>query len=187
LERRPDIAAAERRVAAANEQIGIAQAAFYPTVTLRSTIGLESTSLTNLFSWPSALWSFGSSLVQIAFEGGRRRALTEQAQAAYDATVATYRQTVLVAFQGVEDNLAALRILEAEAEQQGKAVQAAKTTLLLALNRYQGGVTTYLEVITAQSAALTATRTAVDLLTRRMTAAVLLIKALGGGWGALSS
>ena len=187
LERRPDIAAAERRVAAANEQIGIAQAAFYPTVTLRPTIGLESTSLSNLFSWPSALWSFGASLVQTAFEGGRRRALTEQAQAAYDATVATYRQTVLVAFQGVEDNLAALRILEAEAEQQGKAVQAAKTTLLLALNRYQGGVTTYLEVITAQSAALTATRTAVDLLTRRMTATVLLIKALGGGWGALSS
>ena len=186
LERRPDIAGAERRVAAANEQIGIAQAAFYPTVTLRPTIGLESTSLSNLFSWPSALWSFGSSLVQIAFEGGRRQAVTEQAQAAYDATVATYRQTVLVAFQGVEDNLAALRILEAEAEQQGKAVQAAKTALLLALNRYKGGVTTYLEVITAQSAALTATRTAVDLLTRRMTAAVLLIKALGGGWGALS-
>jgi len=187
LERRPDIAAAERRVAAANEQIGIAQAAFYPTVTLRPIIGLESTSLSNLFSWPSALWSFGSSLVQIAFEGGRRRAVTEQAQAAYDATVATYRQTVLVAFQGVEDNLAALRILEAEAEQQGKAVEAAKTTLLLALNRYKGGVTTYLEVITAQSAALTATRTAVDLLTRRMTATVLLIKALGGGWGTLSS
>src|SRR5262245_11413692 len=187
LERRPDIAAAERRVAAANEQIGIAQAAFYPTVTLRPIIGLESTSLSNLFSWPSALWSFGASLVQIAFECGRRRAWTEQAQAAYEATVATYRQTVLVAFQSVEDNLAALRILEAEAEQQGKAVQAAQTTLLLALNRYQGGVTTYLEVIIAQSAALNAARTAVDLLTRRMTAAVLLIKALGGGWEALSS
>lgn len=187
LERRPDIAAAERRMAAANAQIGIAQAAFYPTVTLRSVIGLESSSLTNLFSWPSALWSFGSSLVQAAFDGGRRRAVTEQAQAAYDATVATYRQIVLVAFQGVEDNLAILRILEEEAQQQEKAVQSAEAALLLALNRYKGGVTTYLEVITAQNAALTAARTAVDLSTRRMTASVLLIKALGGGWGALSS
>jgi NodT family efflux transporter outer membrane factor (OMF) lipoprotein len=187
LERRPDIAGAERRMAAANEQIGIAQAAFYPTVTLRPTIGLESTSLSSLFSWPSALWSFGSSLVQIAFEGGRRRALTEQAIAAYDATVATYRQTVLTAFQGVEDNLAALRILEEESQQQEKAVQAAEAALLLALNRYKGGITTYLEVVTAQSAALTAERVALDLSTRRMNAAVLLIKALGGGWGALSS
>ncbi|MBI3261799.1 MAG: efflux transporter outer membrane subunit [Acidobacteria bacterium] len=187
LERRPDIAAAERRMAAANAQIGIAQAAFYPTMTLRSTIGLDSSSLANLFSWPSALWSFGSSLVQIAFDGGRRRAVTEQAQAAYDATVATYRQTVLVAFQGVEDNLAVLRILEEEAQQQEKAVQSAEAALLLALNRYKGGVTTYLEVITAQNAALTAARTAVDLSTRRMTASVLLIKALGGGWGVLSS
>jgi NodT family efflux transporter outer membrane factor (OMF) lipoprotein len=174
-------------VAAANAQIGIAQAAFYPTVTLGSTIGLESSSLANLFSWPSALWSFGSSLVQIAFDGGQRRAVTEQAQAAYDATVATYRQIVLTAFQGVEDNLAALRILEEEAQQQETAVQAAETALLLALNRYKGGVTTYLEVITAQSAALTAERVALDLSTRRMTASVLLIKALGGGWGALSS
>lgn len=187
LERRPDIAAVERRVAAANAQIGIAQAAFYPTVTLRSTIGLDSSSLTNLFSWPSALWSFGSSLVQIAFDGGRRRAVTEQAQAAYDATVATYRQTVLVAFQGVEDNLALLRILEEEAQQQEKAVQSAEAALLLALNRYKGGVTTYLEVILAQSAALTAQRIALDLSTRRMTASVLLVKALGGGWGALAS
>jgi len=187
LERRPDIAAAERRVAAANAQIGIAQAAFYPTVTLRSSIGLESSSLTNLFSWPSALWSLGSSLVQIAFDGGRRRAVTEQTQAAYDATVATYRQTVLVAFQGVEDNLAVLRILEEEAQQQAKALQSAEAALLLALNRYKEGVTTYLEVITAQNAALAAARTAVDLSTRRMTASVLLIKALGGGWGAASS
>ena len=187
LERRPDIAGAERRVAAANEQIGIAQAAFYPTVSLRPTIGLESTSLSNLFSWPSALWSFGSSLVQIAFDAGRRRAVTEQAIAAYDATVATYRQTVLTAFQGVEDNLAALRILEEESQQQEKAVQAAEAALLLALNRYKAGVTTYLEVITAQSAALTAERTALDLSTRRMNASVLLIKTLGGGWGASSS
>jgi NodT family efflux transporter outer membrane factor (OMF) lipoprotein len=186
LERRPDIAGAERRVAAANEQIGIAQAAFYPTVTLTSTVGLESSSLTNLFSWPSALWSLGSSLVETLFDAGRRQAVTEQAQAAYDATVASYRQTVLVAFQGVEDNLAALRILEVEAAQQEQAVQTAEAALNLAINRYKGGITTYLEVITAQSAALTAERTALDLSTRRMNASVQLIKALGGGWGAAS-
>jgi NodT family efflux transporter outer membrane factor (OMF) lipoprotein len=186
LERRPDIAGAERRVAAANEQIGIAQAAFYPTVTLMSSVGLESSSLTNLFSWPSAFWSFGSSLMQTVFDAGRRKAVTEQAQAAYDATVATYRQTVLIAFQGVEDNLAALRILEQEAEQQEKAVQAAEAALALSINRYKGGIATYLEVIIAQSAALTAERVALDLSTRRMTASVLLVKALGGGWGATS-
>jgi len=182
LERRPDIASAERRVAAANAQIGIAQAAFYPTITLNATVGLESTSLTNLFSWPSALWSFGSTLAQTVFDAGRRRALTEQAQATYDATVATYRQTVLTAFQGVEDALAALRILEEEARQQDRAVQTAEEALLLAVNRYRGGVTTYLEVVVAQAAALPAERTAIDLLTRRMTASVLLIQALGGDW-----
>jgi len=183
LERRPDIAGAERRMAAANEQIGIAQAAFYPTVTLASTIGLESTSLSNLFSWPSALWSFGAAAAQVVFEGGRRWAVTEQAQAAYDVTVATYRQTVLTAFQGVEDNLAALRLLEEEALQQENAVKAAEASLLLAVNRYKAGVTTYLEVITAQSAALTAERTPLGLSTRRMVASVALILALGGGLG----
>jgi NodT family efflux transporter outer membrane factor (OMF) lipoprotein len=182
LERRPDIAAAERRVAAANEQIGIAQAAFYPTITLNAAAGLESSDLTNLFSWPSALWSLGSTLAQTVFDAGRRRALTEQAQAVYDATVATYRQTVLTAFQGVEDALAALRILEEEAEQQNRAVQTAEAALLLALNRYRGGVTTYLEVVIAQAAALPAERTAIDLLTRRMAASVQLIQALGGDW-----
>ena len=187
LERRPDIAAAERRVAAANAQIGIAQAAFYPTVTLRSVVGLESSSLTNLFSWPSALWSLGASVVEIVFDGGRRQAVTEQAQAAYDATVAIYRQTVLTAFQGVEDTLSTLRILEEEAAQQAKAVQTAEAALLLAINRYKGGITTYLEVVIVQSAALTAERVALDLLTRRMTATVLLIKALGGLWGASST
>jgi len=186
LERRPDIASAERRVAAANEQIGIAQAAFYPTVTLRATFGLESSSISNLFSWPSAFWSFGSSLLQTVFDAGRRQAVTEQAQATYDATVATYRETVLTALQGVEDNLGALRILEAEAEQQAKAVRAAEDTLALAVNRYKGGVTTYLEVIIAQSAALNAEQTALAFSTRRMTASVQLVKALGGGWAAAS-
>ena len=183
LERRPDIAAAERRVAAANAQIGIAQAAFYPTVTLRSIVGLESSSLTNLFSWPSALWSLGASAVEIVFDGGRRQAVTEQTKAAYDATVAIYRQTVLTAFQGVEDSLSTLRILEEQAAQQAKAAQTAEAALLLAINRYKGGITTYLEVVIVQNAALTAERVALDLLTRRMTATVLLIKALGGLWG----
>ena len=187
LERRPDIAAAERSVAAANAQIGIAQAAFYPTVSLRSIVGLESSSLTNLFSWPSALWSLGASVVEIVFDGGRRQAVTEQTQAAYDATVAIYRQTVLTAFQGVEDTLSTLRILEEQAAQQAKAVQAAEAALLLAINRYKGGITTYLEVVIVQNAALTAQRVALDLLTSRMTATVLLIRALGGMWEASST
>jgi NodT family efflux transporter outer membrane factor (OMF) lipoprotein len=187
LERRPDIAAAERRMAAGNAQIGIAQAAFYPTVALGSTVGLESSSLANLFSWPSALWSLGASVMEIVFDGGRRQALTEQTKAAYDATVATYRQTVLTAFQSVEDTLSTLRIFEEEAAQQAKAVQAAEAALLLAINRYKGGITTYLEVVVVQSAALTAERTAIDLLTRRMAATVQLIKALGGLWGTSST
>jgi NodT family efflux transporter outer membrane factor (OMF) lipoprotein len=182
LERRPDIAAAERRVAAANAQIGVAEAAFFPTITLGAAVGPSSSSLSDLFSWPSVLWSIGGSLVQVAFDAGRRRAVTEQAQASYEATVADYRQTVLTAFQSVEDNLAALRLLEEEAKQQESAVKAAESALTLAVNRYKGGVTTYLEVVVAQAAALTAQRTAVTILTRRMTAAVQLIQALGGGW-----
>ena len=122
--------------------------------------------------------------METIFDAGRRKAVTEQAQAAYDATVATYRQTVLVAFQGVEDNLSTLRILEQEAEQQEKAVQAAEAALILSINRYKGGITTYLEVVIAQSAALTAERVALDLSTRRMAASVQLVRALGGGWGA---
>jgi NodT family efflux transporter outer membrane factor (OMF) lipoprotein len=187
LERRPDIAAAERRMAAANAQIGIAQAAFYPTVALGSAVGLESSRLTNLFSWPSALWSLGASVMEIVFDGGRRQAVTEQSKAAYDATVATYRQTVLTAFQSVEDALSTLRILEEEAAQQARAVQVAEAALLVALNRYKGGITTYLEVVVVQSVALTAERTAIDLSTRRMAATVQLIKALGGLWGTSST
>jgi NodT family efflux transporter outer membrane factor (OMF) lipoprotein len=170
LERRPDIAGAERRVAAANEQIGIAQAAFYPTITLTSAVGLESSSLANLFSWPSAFWSFGSSLLQTVFDAGRRKAVTEQTQAAYDATVAIYRQTVLTAFQSVEDNLAALRILEAEAEQQEKAVQAALATLDLSINRLQGWHRDIPRSHHCANAALNAEQNALALSTRRMTA-----------------
>ncbi len=182
LERRPDIAAAERRVAAANAQIGVAIAAYYPTITLGASAGLQGSSLANLFTWPSRFWSLGPSATQLLFDAGRRRGITEQAQAAYDITVANYRQSVLNAFQNVEDNLAALRYLEQESREQAAAVSYAERSLQLATNRYQGGITTYLEVITAQAVALTNERTAVGLQIRRMTASVGLIQALGGGW-----
>jgi outer membrane protein TolC len=135
-------------------------------------------------TWPSRFWSIGPSVVQTVFDGGKRRALTAEAEANYDATVAAYRQNVLTAFQDVEDNLAALRILAEEAAQQADAVRSAERSLALADNRYRAGTTTYLEVITAQSVALANQRTAVDITTRRLTASVLLIKALGGGWTA---
>ena len=182
LERRPDIAAAERRVAEANEQIGIAKAAFFPTVTLNALLGFESSSMRNMMGWQSFLWAVGSSLAQTIFDGGRRRATSEAALANYDATVASYRQTTLDAFQQVEDNLAVLRILEQEAEQQQRAVVSARESLQLFSNRYKGGVDTYLQVITAQTVALANERNQVDILRRRMDASVLLVKALGGGW-----
>ncbi len=182
LERRPDIAGAERRVSAANAQIGVARAAYFPQITLNATGGFESTSVTNWLSGPSGFAAAGLSALVTVFDVGRRRALNEQAAAAYDQSVATYRQTILNAFQEVEDNLAALRILENEARVQDVAVTAAEHSLELSNNRYKGGVSSYLEVITAQSTALADERAAVDILRRRMTASVLLIKALGGGW-----
>jgi NodT family efflux transporter outer membrane factor (OMF) lipoprotein len=182
LERRPDIAANERRMAAANAQIGVQVAAYYPTISLTAAGGFESTRLADLFNWPSRFWSLGASAVETLFNGGARHAATEQARANYDAAVAAYRQSVLTAFQDVEDNLSALRVLDAEATQQQIAVAAAERSLALSNYRYQGGITTYLEVITAQAAALADERTAVDILTRRMTASVNLVKALGGGW-----
>jgi NodT family efflux transporter outer membrane factor (OMF) lipoprotein len=182
LERRPDIAAAERRVAEANEQIGIAKAAYFPTVTLSALFGFESSSIRNLGGWQSFLWAVGGSVAQTVFDAGRRRATSEAALANYDATVASYRESTLDAFQQVEDNLAALRILEQEAEQQKRAVVSAKESLQLFTNRYIGGVDTYLQVITAQTTALTNERNDVDILRRRMDASVLLVKALGGGW-----
>lgn len=182
LERRPDIAAMERRAAEANEQIGIAKTAFYPTVRFGLSGGLQGTSLLNWFSWPSRLWAMGPTAMQTLFDGGRRRAVSEGAQAAYDATIANYRQTTLSAFQEVEDNLAALRVLETEATQQASAIASAKESLQLATNRYQGGVDTYLQVLTAQTIALASERRAIDIQRRRMGASVLLIKALGGGW-----
>jgi len=182
LERRPDIAAAERRVAEANEQIGIAKAAYYPTVMLNASVGFEGSSFGNVLNASSLLWSIGASITQTIFDAGRRRATSDAARAAYDGTVATYRQTTLAAFQQVEDNLAALRILDQETQEQRRAVQSAELSLRLFTNRYRGGVDTYLQVITAQTALLTNQRTEIDILRRRMDAAVLLVKALGGGW-----
>jgi NodT family efflux transporter outer membrane factor (OMF) lipoprotein len=186
LERRPDIAAAERRVAAANAQMGVARAGYFPVVALSGNGGFESSTLTNLLSGPSGFFSVGASAVVTAFDVGRRRAVSEQAQAAYDQSVAAYRQTLLTSFQEVEDNLAALRILEDEAKTQDIAVVAAERSLALSVNRYKGGVTTYLEVTTAQGIALSDQRVAVQILARRMTASVQLIQALGGGWTAAS-
>jgi NodT family efflux transporter outer membrane factor (OMF) lipoprotein len=184
LERRPDIAAAERRVAAANAQIGVATTAYFPSLGLSASGGFESSTLAGLFSLPNRFWSLGHALLATVFDGGRRRALTAESEAAYDESVAVYRETVLTTFQNVEDNLAALRILAQEAAQQAAATAAAERSLTLARSRYAGGITSYLEVITAQNAALANQRTAVDLRVRRMTASVNLIKALGGGWSA---
>lgn len=182
LERRPDIAAAERRVASANAQVGLAKTAYYPLVNIMGSGGFESGSITSLLQGPGAMWSVGASVVETLFDGGRRRALNDQAKAAYDSTVASYRETVLSGFQQVEDNLAELRILEQEANVQATAVQAAQRSLDLSTTRYDGGVTSYLEVITAQNAALSDELTAVNILGRRMASAVLLIQAIGGGW-----
>jgi NodT family efflux transporter outer membrane factor (OMF) lipoprotein len=182
LERRPDIAAAERRVASANAQIGVAKSAYYPSIILGATGGFESSSITTLLNGPSGLWSFGGTALMTVFDVGRRRALTDQAIAAYDYQVAAYRENVLTGFQQVEDNLAAVRILENEAKVQDEAVVAAQRSLELSIKRYNGGVTDYLEVIVAQNAALSDEVTAVNILGRRMANTVLLIQALGGGW-----
>jgi len=182
LERRPDIAASERLVASANAQIGVAKSAYYPLISLSGSGGFESSSITTLLNGSSGMWSVGLSAVGTIFDVGRRRAFTDQARAAYDSQVATYRQNVLTAFQQVEDNLAAVRILENEAKVQNEAVAAARRSLDLSITRYKGGVTSYLEVITAQSAALSNQVTAVNILGRRMASTVLLIQALGGGW-----
>jgi len=182
LERRPDIAAAERRAAAANAQIGVAESAFFPSLTLSATGGFQSSVLSQLFSLPSRFWSLGPALAQVIFDAGLRRAQTAQAIATYDENVANYRQTVLTGFQEVEDNLAALKILEQEAAVQDEAVKAARESLAIVLNQYRAGTANYLAVVVIQAAALSNERTAISILGRRLSASVALIKALGGGW-----
>jgi NodT family efflux transporter outer membrane factor (OMF) lipoprotein len=182
LERRPDIAAEERRMAAANEQIGIAQAAFYPTLALSGQAGFLGTSALNWFNWPSRFWAVGPSFNETLFDAGRRRAVSQAATANYDATIANYRQTTLTAFQQVEDSLAALRVLATEAEQQHQTTASAEQSLDLFNTRYEGGVDTYLQVITWQTAALNNERNDIDIMRRRLEASVLLFKSLGGGW-----
>ena len=182
LERRPDIAGDERRMAAANEQIGIAQAAFYPALDLSASAGLNGTSLLNLFSAASRFFAVGPTLNETIYDHGRRRAGSDIAIAEYDATVANYRQTTLAAFQQVEDSLAALRVLETEAEQQRAATESAQRSLDLFKIRYEGGVDTYLQVVTSQTTALANQRNDIEIARRRLEASILLIKALGGGW-----
>jgi outer membrane protein TolC len=171
-------------MAAANAQIGVAISAYYPTVTLSFSGGFQSGSVSQWFTWPSRFWSVGPSITETVYDGGLRRAQTAEARAAFDASVATYRQTVLTAFQGVEDNLAALRIFEEESQVQAEAVQVAQQSVDLTTNQYRAGTVSYLNVITAQNIALSDQITAVQILGRRMAAAVLLIQALGGGWSA---
>ena len=184
LERRPDIAAAERRAAAANAQIGVAEAAFFPSLTLSATGGFQSSLLSHLISLPSRYWSIGSALAQTIFDAGLRRAQTAQAIATYDENVANYRQTVLAGFQEVEDNLAALRILEQEAVVQDDAVKSARESVTITLNQYRAGTANYLAVVVVQATALANERAALAILGRRLDASVALIKALGGSWDA---
>jgi len=184
LERRPDIASAERQVAAANEQIGIATAAFYPNLSLTGGGGVESSSLAKWFTLPSRFWSVGAQLAETLFDAGRRRGVVAEQQAAYDATVAAYRETVLTAMQQVEDNLAALRILAREADKVQQTIQAASRALDISSAQYRAGTADYLTVITSQATLLNADVTAITLLTRRLSASVLLIEGLGGGWNA---
>ena len=184
LERRPDIAAAERAAAAANAQIGVAKAAYFPTLNLSASTGFRAQTLANLLSAPSRFWSLGAAAAEGLFDAGARRAASEQALAAYDAQVATHRQTVLAAFQDVEDNLAALRILEQEAVLQDEVAQSALHALELTINQYKAGVVSYLNVITAQTTAYNSQSAAMNVLGRRLTASVGLVRALGGGWSA---
>ena len=184
LQRRPDVAAAERRVASANAQVGIAATAFFPSVLLSASGGFQSSRLSDWFSLPTRFWSLGPSLAQTIFDGGARAAAREEARAAYDGAVAAYRQSVLTAFGDVEDNLAELRILADEARTQEAAVAAARQSTEIALNQYRTGFVSYLQVVTAQSEELTDERTALDLRARRYMASVQLVKALGGGWDA---
>jgi NodT family efflux transporter outer membrane factor (OMF) lipoprotein len=182
LERRPDVAAAERGVAAANANIGVVRAAYFPVFSLSAALGFESTHGFSLIDAPSTLWALGPAALLTLFDGGRRRAQTDQARAAYDEQVADYRNTVVTAYSEVEDSLAALRQLERESVTEAAAVAATSTEREQANYRYQAGATNYLEVVTAENASLAAQLSAADIQVRRMNASVLLVKALGGGW-----
>lgn len=182
LERRPDIAAEERAVMQANAQVGVAKKAFFPTLLLTASGGFQSTSAADWFNWPNRVWSVGTSLAETIFDGGSRRATVQQFQATYEATVANYRQTVLIAFQQVEDNLAAFRILSQVIQEQDAAVESARGTLGEADVRYRSGIDPYLNVITAQTAVLNAQESALTYRQQQITASVNLIRALGGGW-----
>jgi NodT family efflux transporter outer membrane factor (OMF) lipoprotein len=184
LERRPDIASAERLVASANAQIGVAKAAYFPSLTLSGSYGSRAGDAASWFTAPSTFWAYGPALAQTIFDGGLRRAQTDQAIAAFDATVAQYRQTVLSGFQEVEDNLAALRILEEEAKVQEEAVRAARESVTLTTNQYKAGIVSYINVVAVQTAWLNNERSAMIVLGRRLVAAVTLLKALGGDWSA---
>lgn len=182
LERRPDIAAAERRAAAANEQIGIAISAFYPSISLNGTGGFESSHAGNWIQGPSALWTLGAQAAELIFDAGQRHALTDQARHNYEYEVSTYKSAIFLAFNDVEDQMSTLRILGEESQAQEKAVDAAQHSYEIALQRYKGGVTSYLEVLTAESTLLDNQRNAINVQTRRYAASVALIRALGGGW-----
>ena len=184
LERRPDVAAAERQVAAANEQIGIAQAAFYPSLSFGGSVGSQASAIVDLLTVPTRFWSVGAQLAETLFDAGKRRAQVRLTEATYDATVASYRQIVLTGFQQVEDGLAELRILADEAEIVTRAVAAAQQSLDISTIQYRGGLASYLQVITAQTSLLQNQRATVDILTRRLVASASLIQALGGGWDA---
>jgi NodT family efflux transporter outer membrane factor (OMF) lipoprotein len=182
LERRPDIASSERLVAQANAQIGIAKAAYYPTITLSAVVGLESSSAASWFTWPSRFWSVGPALAETLFDAGLRHATVQQFEGTYNQTVANYRQAVLTGFQQVEDNLAALRFLSTEIQQQDTAVKSAQRNLKVATDRYKLGIDPYLNVITAQTLLLSAQETSVTLRNQQITSSVQLVEALGGGW-----
>ena len=182
LERRPDIAAAERNMAAANAQIGVARAAFYPALTLSATGGVESEAIKNLLDWPSRFWSVGPSISETVYDGGLRRATVNQYTATYNANVAAYRQSVLVAFEQVEDSLAAVRILSQQILRQQEAVESSRTFLRLESTRYEAGIDPYIDVVTAQTTLLSNRQSLTNLQVQEMTASVQLIEALGGGW-----
>jgi NodT family efflux transporter outer membrane factor (OMF) lipoprotein len=184
LERRPDVAAAERRMAQANAQIGVAWAAYYPTVTLSASGGFESSDISKWFVWPSRFFSAGPAITETVYDGGLRASQSDEARAVYDQTVANYRPTVLTGFQQVEDALSSLRLLEQEAGAQARAVVAAEDAVRILTNQYRAGTVSYLDVVVVQAAWLNNRRTDADIRGRRLQASVQLIQALGGGWDA---